>query len=1269
MAEVVGVVAAALQFAEIAVKTIKLARDIYQGAKAGPVRHQITQLETFVEVAQKIADSWTQDDPLTEKILNQCTSTVSDLTGRLERVDAAGSVGLGEKTKKALRARWEKDDIEELFKQLYRDQVALLLHRSFSSDSHLIQKVMDGIRQLLDTRLQYTNPGNLDERRFLEGIFITDPRDDRSALISRKGHRVEGTCAWVTETDVYRSWLSTAPGPSGLMLQGSPGKGKTMMAIYLTEQLELLSNAGNPVVYFFCDNRNPKQNTALSIVRSLLWQLCRLEPAVLCHGTKELEERGGKVDNILTFETLWRIFEKTRKDARLGSITCVIDGLDECDDDSVFAILNKLWRLGPDSRFKFLILSRPPTPRQQLPAATANVARLLLDSEEDEKVHQDVIEFVRQRVREVANASPARQWSEKLRQYVEATLQKNSGGTFLWVGFVTQDLQRRTSTEVRKYLKSLPADLNEIYDRILKGLPTEHRAGIRSLLHWITLAEHPMRLSELVNLINIPGPSDRRADIYSDSNSDADSYLETEEDVLRDLLAFVGHFVLVVGRTVYFVHQSAKDYLLRSGHTVDPDIEYFRIPNREAGHEERARQCLDYLHGQLSLVKKEDGWGSDEYEYTSFHYALHFWRHHVEKSGKKLRYPDTIGKIVRLFQPDDLLWQWLQCLGERSTVGPAAGYRPLKDGVYGPNPRMYSDSRIASNPPNYSCDAGCHPPMGTAYGRKAAMGTGLSFAISLGLDAVFDQMLEEVPVDDYIPAVTAGPPVFNWPLRTALLSGKESHFQRLLGKYGPVAVSHEKDIICYAVSHTDDISLVRGVPVHGYLNTLLAVTDDPRTLYGSDLQKALTEAVKRRNIDVTRLLVEKGADINATDNDGNTLLHQLADDNVTYHSDAEVTSQLEMAQYLLSEDCNRVDLDSMNKGGNTALHLAASQQNSIFVQFLIYLGASPNAINSEGRSLLHMAAIHPHQGLGRFWNGERDTANFLDQGLPWNRLPNLDLQDRYGQSALHLAASYGNQSMARALLDHQANTQSRDNRGRTAIHMAAAGAHPGNLWLLLSSGAHVDDIDPQGRTPLALVVEAIDDTGEIMDHSMCIEHLVTWDAACPGQDAEGRTLLHILAQKLQSRALATETRNARRTADRLMPRATSRRTAQNHSQEHQIELERGAVRVPVPHLRRTDLYGSPLDYPNWVRERQEAYEYCCSGDHMFGNQIRKYLTALSVDEATKDVYGKTAREYYPNDDFWEYEEYVQDELGEEYGENGELDESDELPPSPMWDSE
>ncbi|KAH6687329.1 NACHT and ankyrin domain-containing protein, partial [Plectosphaerella plurivora] len=776
MAEVVGVVAAALQFAAVTLKVIHLARALRFAANSEAANRKITQLETFVEVAEKIGASWTQDDPLTEKILKQCTSTVTELARRLERVIVAETDGSRKKTKKALLAWAEKDDIEELFQQLSRDQVALLLHRSFSSDrwpvslifpSELIEK----FGQLLDTRLQQPDPQDPDELRFLDGIFITDPRDDRSALVARKGHRVEGTCTWVTETDVYRSWLSTAPGPTGLMIQGSPGKGKTMMAIYLTEQLELLLDSGSSVIYFFCDNRNPKQNNALAVVRCLLWQLCRLRPALLCHGTKELRERGDNIDNILKFETLWRIFEVMRQDENAGAVTCIIDGLDECDDDSIFAILEKLAGSERNPHFKFLILCRPPTPRQQVPGASTNITKLLLDADEDGNIQRDVVEFVRQRVREVANASPERQWSEKLRMHVEDTLQKKAGGTFLWVGFITQDLRRRSSTEVRKYLKSLPADLNEIYDRILKELPSEHRAKIRSLLRWITLAEHPMQLSELVSLIEIREISDSHADSKngSDTDSEADSYVETEEDILKDLLAFIGHFILVSGRTVYFVHQSAKDYLLRSTRAADSDLEYFRITDREAEHEELTRQCLDLLHCQLPHVKKEDGWGSEEYEYTSFHYALHFWRHHVEHN-----------------------------------------------------------------------------------------------------------------------------------------------------KYGNIAVSHEKSILSYAVLHAEDHYSANSIgrkPGYRYLSALLAVTENLRALYESDLDKALTQAVKRLKVDITHLLVEKGADPNVTDEKGDSALHRLANSRRIHHPLA--TTRLEVARCLLSRDCNRANPDAAGESNNT----------------------------------------------------------------------------------------------------------------------------------------------------------------------------------------------------------------------------------------------------------------------------------------------------------------------------------------------------------------
>ncbi|EGY16327.1 NACHT and Ankyrin domain-containing protein [Verticillium dahliae VdLs.17] len=652
MAEVVGVVAAAFQFAELAQKLIKLAREIHSGAEPGVVHRKITQLETLVEIAGKIANLWIQDDALMERILQQCISTVTDLDNRLRRVDVAKGDGFRKKTRKAFLAQWEKDDVEELFRQLNRDQMALLLHRNFSSDnqSHLIQKVIDGMRQVLDDRLQYSNPQGEDERCFLKGVFVTDPRDDRNALLTRKGRRVEGTCVWVTETDVYRSWLSSTPGSTGLMLQGGPGKGKTMMAIYLTEQLELLAGRGESVLYFFCDNRNPKQNNAMAVVRCLLWQLCRLKPALLCHGIRELQERGGSINNLLVFDTLWRIFDTMRKDANAGTVTCVIDGLDECDEDSVFLILDKLWRLDYDPRFRFLVLCRPLKPRQQLPAANPSVDILRLDPDADEEVNRDVFEFIRQRVQEIANSSPERKWPEKLRLHVEATLQRKAGGTFLWVGFVTQDLQRKTSTEVRQSLKSLPSDLNEIYDRILKDVPAEYRAQIRSLLHWVSLAAYPLEPADLASLIHKPGNAGNATN--SEPESDAELYLETEEELLQHYLDFVRHFVFISQGKVHFVHQSAKDYLLRSSRDADPTVEYFRIADLEVAHEERARDCLDCLHRQWPIQIEDFDTVGRKY---SFLKASAYWTRHI---GRKKYGSEAVsqeeGLLVEAIRHDDI---------------------------------------------------------------------------------------------------------------------------------------------------------------------------------------------------------------------------------------------------------------------------------------------------------------------------------------------------------------------------------------------------------------------------------------------------------------------------------------------------------------------------------------------------------------------------------------------------------------------------------------
>jgi exoribonuclease II len=54
-----------------------------------------------------------------------------------------------------------------------------------------------------------------------DALFLTDIQDDRAELISVKGARVEHTCEWIEENEVYKSWLSEQR--NLMWISGGPG--------------------------------------------------------------------------------------------------------------------------------------------------------------------------------------------------------------------------------------------------------------------------------------------------------------------------------------------------------------------------------------------------------------------------------------------------------------------------------------------------------------------------------------------------------------------------------------------------------------------------------------------------------------------------------------------------------------------------------------------------------------------------------------------------------------------------------------------------------------------------------------------------------------------------------------------------------------------------------------------------------------------------------------------------------------------------------------
>jgi ankyrin repeat protein len=82
----------------------------------------------------------------------------------------------------------------------------------------------------------------------------------------------------------------------------------------------------------------------------------------------------------------------------------------------------------------------------------------------------------------------------------------------------------------------------------------------------------------------------------------------------------------------------------------------------------------------------------------------------------------------------------------------------------------------------------------------------------------------------------------------------------------------------------------------------------------------------------------------------------------------------------------------------------------------------------------------------------------------------LDEKDTNGQTALHIAAEYGNDIFIDIILKKGGNPNLKDNNGQTPLHIAASNGYLSCLTLLLNGGADPSLKDNNGNIPLHLAI-------------------------------------------------------------------------------------------------------------------------------------------------------------------------------------------------------
>ena len=121
-----------------------------------------------------------------------------------------------------------------------------------------------------------------------------------------------------------------------------------------------------------------------------------------------------------------------------------------------------------------------------------------------------------------------------------------------------QDLEKTAKRNVRRKLDSFPPGLDALYKQMMQQLSISYDAELcTQVLASIALVYRPITLEELAALAE---PIENIAD-------------KTE---VQEIVSLCGSFLTLRGDTIYFVHQSAKDFLFaKAFNEVFPDgIEY-----------------------------------------------------------------------------------------------------------------------------------------------------------------------------------------------------------------------------------------------------------------------------------------------------------------------------------------------------------------------------------------------------------------------------------------------------------------------------------------------------------------------------------------------------------------------------------------------------------------------------------------------------------------------------------------------------------------------
>ncbi|KEY74727.1 hypothetical protein S7711_05474 [Stachybotrys chartarum IBT 7711] len=754
----------------------------------------------------------------------------------------------------------------------------------------------------------------------------------------RVENRVEGTSEWFLNHESFKHWVEQ---DSGLLLvSADPGCGKSVLAKYLID--DLLPRSATTCYFFFKDQ---DQHTIKQALCALLHQLFSHKPSLIKHAMAEYSKNGANLPNVTA--SLQSILENVGKDPETGSVIMVIDALDECREpdlrDLILMLKNLFKASGRLCRVKFLLTSRP---YEQIMSRFYEVAEACIripGEEESDAISREVDCVIHHQVKLLARDKRLRQGLE---QYLLRRLTTIQHRTYLWIYLIFDYLRsqdfKRTEKGLEKVIDSLPESFYEAYEKILSK--SKNRRMVRKALCIILAARRPLTLVEMNFAVNI--------DI---STNEFD--LEQEEDFKSNLRSWCGLFVSVYGGKVYFLHQSAREFLLTDVFRPEAISWHCSIPAYEA-HAVLAEACVRYLEVFIREFNFHifNGGNNHNTDVLAFNdYSAMNWIAHLREacissddailySAERLCETDSRTLMITLDTfPESLILPAHLQSGSKLMVASVFGLSALVQWLLDKGAGIESRDNTGETALSWAVRRGNEAIVQLLLHNGAKIEsrgdrsrTPLSWAVRSGNEAMAQLLLDngaEIDSRDYRGRT---------PLSWAIMSWNEAMVQLLL--------DHDAD-----VDSRDD----RGrTPLSWAIMSWNEAI--PRLLIANDAEidsrddrgrTPLSWAIMSGNEAMVQLLLDNGADIDSRDDRGQTPLSWAA------RSTGDDIIQL-------LHDGGVVD-GSRDGGFNTPISWTIARINKAIVQLLLDNGAEIDSRDDRGRTPLSWAVRSRNRAIAQ----------------------------------------------------------------------------------------------------------------------------------------------------------------------------------------------------------------------------------------------------------------------------------------------------------------